>query len=67
MEIGDKLTFIPAAFAGERNGMLPGGRKKPLAIVGRVCYIHPKRRFFTVEYNLNGVTMRESFSFKQKT
>ena len=36
-------------------------------IDARVIYIHPERRFFTVEYVIFGVTQRESFPFRHRS
>lgn len=56
MKIGDKLRVVPTARCpGE-----PSTQPRPC----RVVYIHPQRRFFTVEFRseLTGETFRESFS-----
>ena len=62
IKIGDQYRFVPSAFVGEK----PSGTGKyeiPHELNGRVVYIHPERRFFTVEAELNGSKIRESFKF----
>lgn len=64
MRVGDKYSFTPTAFEGEKDGALPGKTQKPRQVTGRIIYIHPKRRYFTAEAVVNGQTIRESFKFK---
>ena len=35
-------------------------------IPGVCVYIHPKRRFYTLAYKLEGATIRESYPFQYK-
>ena len=65
MQVGDKITFIPSAFEVEKSGKPPDRWQKPLQVVGRVIFIHPQRRYFTVEAEVNGRTIRESLYFKK--
>lgn len=66
MEIGDKYPFWPEAFCDEQSGALPGKSAQTRQLIGRVIYIHPERRYFTVEAVVNGQAIRESFHFNQK-
>lgn len=66
MQIGDKFAFWPEAFCDERSGELPGQKAQTRQLTGRVIYIHPERRYFTVEAMVNGQAIRESFHFKSK-
>lgn len=55
MDIGDKLRMIPSARLSEDRSYMP----LPCTVV----YIHPQRRFYTVEFKseVTGATFRESF------
>ena len=58
MYIGQKVLRVPVTFYntdknGEKNNMTP--------LPGRVCYIHPKGRYHTVEFETRGGKVRESF------
>lgn len=55
MNIGDKLRMVPTA----RCPVEPSTQPLPCTVV----YIHPERRFYTVEFKseVTGATFRESF------
>lgn len=57
MDIGDKLRMIPSARLSDDRSYTP----LPCTVV----YIHPQRRFYTVEFKseVTGATFRESFLF----
>lgn len=57
MKLGDKVMRLPETFtdSGEDKRSL----RRP--VVGRVVYIHPKGHYHTVEFELNGGRVRESF------
>ena len=55
MEIGDGKTE-PVSF-GDVHG-------KPMS--GRVVYIHPQRRFYTVEFEVGPYKFREDFYFPSR-
>lgn len=58
-QLGDKVTFRPSAFSAEWNSdtfVLP-------SLTGRVVYINEARRYYTVEAQCHGRTLRESFKF----
>lgn len=57
MRIGQKVTRWPVGFC-ERS---EEGNKTPKPLKGTVIYIHPKGRFHTVEFELRGGKIRESF------
>jgi hypothetical protein len=61
IKIGDEFRFTPDAFIAEKSST-SGKYEIPRELNGRVVYIHPKRRFFTVEAELNGSKIRESFN-----
>lgn len=57
MKLGQKVMRVPETFidTGEDK------KKTKRPIVGRVVYIHPQGRYHTVEFELGGGTVRESF------
>lgn len=58
MNIGDRLLLRPSIFTKD-----DGNQDKRLPC--RVVYIHPERRFYTVEFRseVTGDTFRESYLF----
>ena len=62
VKLGDKKQFVPAGFNAHAN-LIDPKTKKPVAncVVGRVVYVHPARRYYTVEVEMNGAVFRESF------
>lgn len=62
MQIGDTVTFVPAVIEGdyrERHSKTPRAEKVP----GVVTYIHPKRRFYVVQYDVRGVKLTQTLYF----
>lgn len=61
MNIGDKLTRIPAARVYEHES-------RPRALPCRVVYIHPEKRFYTVEFQFpaTGWSFREAYYFPDR-
>jgi len=37
-----------------------------VTVSGRCVYIHPRRRFYTLEFKLPGGTIRESYNFQHR-
>lgn len=58
MNIGDILTRKPS-ICGQR------GFEDTTAMPCRVIYIHPLRRFYTVEFQNDFYTWREAFPFRR--
>lgn len=54
-KVGDKRTFTPDAF---NEGAVSTGVH---ALTGHVIYVHPQGRYYTVEAELYGEKIRESF------
>ena len=68
MEIGDQITWLPAAFEGDKSRLKPGRSEKlrrTQSVTGRIVYIHPKRRYFVAEAPLGDSVIRESFVIVQ--
>ncbi len=58
IKLGDNYTFVPTGFTGS-DYIVKEDRGKTLT--GTVVYIHPKCRFFLVEAQCHGRTVRECF------
>lgn len=58
MNIGDILNLKPTMDSA-------AGFSKPGIMPCRVIYIHPRRRFYTVEFQNDFYTWREAFSFRR--
>lgn len=57
MQVGDKVKLVPSVLVDECNHK----GSKPLK--GTVVYVHPKGRFYTVEFPCPfGRSFRESFA-----
>ena len=63
MQIGDKVRFTPAVSACETREGAHGPRLAPQRVTGRVVYIHPRHRFYIVEWEIGGRRLRESRYF----
>lgn len=59
MKTGDKVTMIPETFTARDDRGKP--ERRPMR--GQVVYIHPKGRYYTVEFETRGGPLRESFKF----
>lgn len=58
MKVGDRIGHMCPTY-GDSHG--DADKKYP----GVVVYIHPQRRYYTVEFDMgNGMRCRESFYFK---
>lgn len=62
MNIGDTLKLVPSVNLRDDTGV----RR---ALPCRVVYIHPEKRFFSVEFRseVTGQTFRESFHFPNRS
>lgn len=58
MEIGDKVTRTPITFTDPYKEK---GGERYVPMTGKVVYIHPEGRYHTVEFDLHGQKVRESF------
>lgn len=64
MKIGDAKTFVPSAFS---ELTIPGEQKRyrvPVHIRGRIIAINWPHRHFTVEGEVNGHIIRETYKFR---
>lgn len=63
IKLGAAYSFMPEAFINYQDGPLPGGQAVPRRVTGRITYINHAHRYFRVTYEVNGVTLSESFKF----
>lgn len=59
MKIGERVTMIPETFMSRDDR----GKPERRPIRGTIVYIHPKSRYYTVEFETRGGPLRESFKF----
>lgn len=60
MYIGEPFSWKPAAFEGA-SGL--GSFEKLRTVHGRIVYINEAHCYFTVEAQISGKKLRESFNF----
>ena len=66
MQIGDRVRFKPSVFAEEASVAVERQKPKAPTVEGTVWYIHPERRFYIVEYKVNGHTLRQTLFVNQR-
>ena len=59
MQIGDVVNKKAPSFGGDTHR--PGQTE---TMPGKVVYIHPQRRFYTLEFEVAGRKMQERYSFR---
>ena len=64
MELGDKIVYRPQTFC---RALGPGPEICPETVTATVTYINIPHRYCTVEYELHGITFRESFKIINKS
>ena len=63
MMVGDKLPGMVPSYGSTCSGFVSDGQ----AFTATVVYIHPQRRFYTVEFDLpRGRKCRESYYFPDR-
>ena len=55
--LGEPVTFWPAEF------VIPAGTRP--ALTGHIVYINEPHRYYTVEFQVSGYQLRESFRFEE--
>lgn len=62
VKLGDKITFKPSGFNSLSSVIDPvTGKERSGEVTGKVVYVHPAGRYYTVEVEEDGRTYRESF------
>lgn len=65
VKIGDKKTFKPSGFSSQIGVKDPAtGQTRSRKVTGKVVYVHPAGRYYTVEVEEDGRKYRESFPCK---
>lgn len=65
VKLGAKITFKPSGFSDQTSVKDPAtGKPCSREVTGKVVYVHPQGRYYTVEAELDGRTIRESFPCK---
>ena len=66
MQIGDYVRAIPTELSCDVDHRT----KEPIPMVGKIIYIHPRRRFCVLEFSFSGIfgetKVREAFKFPIK-
>lgn len=72
IKVGDKLAGVfPSTFTPEEKGLgAPGpwsGTVRRIPVEARVCYIHPKLRYVTIEFRFShGASFRECLGIRRR-
>lgn len=61
IKLGARIPLIPITL-GDAIDIC---NKNKRTMLGTVVYIHPKRRYFTAEFEVHGQKIKESFLLKQ--
>lgn len=64
MKIGDPKTFVPSAFSELSRDGEQKRYSYPAHVRGRIIAINWPHRHFTVEGEVNGHTIRETYKFR---
>ena len=62
MQLGDVIMARPELLSLD----MQDNKREYTPIPGKVVFIHPRHRFYTLEFKFRGNTIRESFFFPQK-
>lgn len=65
MNVGDPISFVPDAWIHGQGAETV--LKRTAHVKGRVIYVHPKGRFYVVEGEVGGRTIREAYKIIPKT
>lgn len=67
MKIGDKITFVPAAWLEKRDiDQDPKANRKhgvQYKVTGKIVEIYQEHRYFLVRYKIHGCVQYEAFKF----
>lgn len=64
MKIGDAKTFVPSAFSELSRDRAQKRYSHPAHVRGRIIAINWPHRHFTVEGEVNGHIIRETYKFR---
>ena len=64
MKIGDKISFVPSAFFGEKFAKDKAAHLIPRRVTGTIIKIHKAHRYCRVEYQVHNYTLHECFKIR---
>ncbi|OUP45807.1 hypothetical protein [Pseudoflavonifractor sp. An187] len=64
MKIGDAKTFVPSAFSELSRDGAQKRYSHPAHVKGKIIAINLRHRHFTVEGQVNGHIIRETYKFR---
>lgn len=64
MKIGDKISFVPSAFFGEKFAKDKAAHLIPRRVTGTIIKIHKAHRYCRVEYQVHDYTLHECFKIR---
>lgn len=64
MKIGDAKTFVPSAFSELSRDGAQKRYSHPAHVKGKIIAINWRNRHFTVEGEVNGYIIRETYKFR---
>lgn len=64
MKIGDKISFVPSAFFGEKFAKDKAAHLIPRRVTGKIIGIHKAHRYCRVEYQVHDYTLHECFKIR---
>ena len=56
--IGQEVRFSPSAFTDTKDK-----RASDAEVTGKVIYVNPARRVYCAEFEVHGVTLKETFKY----
>ena len=64
MKIGDRISFVPSAFFGEKFAKDKAAHLIPRRVTGKIISIHKAHRCCRVEYQVHDYTLHECFKIR---
>ena len=64
MKIGDKISFVPSAFFGEKFAKDKAAHLIPRRVTGTIIKIHKAHRYCRVEYQVHDYTLHACFKIR---
>ncbi len=64
MKIGDRISFVPSAFFGEKFAKDKAAHLIPRRVTGKIIGIHKAHRYCRVEYQVHDYTLHECFKIR---
>lgn len=64
MRIGDRISFVPSAFFGEKFAKDKAAHLMARRVEGRIVGIHKTHRYCRVRYKVHGCILHECFKIQ---